>query len=130
MRDELRDALRGDPGVSALVARRVTWTRRAPTDRLPAVVLRLISGVSSYGVRGRVALTPYRVQVDCLGGSERAARTLAAAVSTALDALKTAPLQAFLLDERDDDFSQADGPDPSGASEIFRTIIDVRVWSS
>jgi len=130
MEEALMLALRADAALAALVGGRIDWGARPQADAVPAVTLHLVDSPKSHTMRGRETLTQSRVQIDCFGGDYFEAKFVARAVSAAIDALKAEPLRCFLLDERDDDFTLADGPDASGASEIHRTIIDVRVWFS
>ena len=130
MEEALRAALLADAGVAALVGRRVSWGARPQSSLLPAVILHNVSSPMTHTLRGRVGMTGHLVQIDCWGGSYAQAKALARAVTAALDALKAEPLQAFPESARDDDFTQGDGPDPSGASDFYRTSIDARVWHS
>jgi hypothetical protein len=128
--EALREALLADAGVSAIVAGRVSWGARPQASALPAIILHVVSAPMDHTHRGRTELVGHLVQIDCWGGAYLAAKTLARAVLAALDGMKTPPLQAFPLDVRDDDFTQGDGPDASGASDFYRTSIDARIWHS
>lgn len=130
MEEALQAALLADAGVAAIVGTRVSWGARPQASCLPAVILHVVSAPMEHTYRGRVGLVAHLIQIDCWGGSYLAAKTLARAVMAALDGMKTAPLQAIPLDVRDDDFTQGDGPDASGASDFYRTSIDARIWHS
>ena len=89
-----------------------------------------LDGGYSYTQAGRVATITPLVQIDCWAASYDGATRLAAAVKAAIDTLTAAPWQGvFLIDERADD-EAGDGPGVGGATDFYRTSLDVRVtWS-
>lgn len=130
MEEELRAALLANAGVAAIIAARASWGGRPQTSQVPALILHVIASPQQHTYRGRNERVERVVQIDCWGGTYLEAKGLARAVLACLDGLKAWPLKVFPLDVRDDDFTQAEGPDASGASDLYRTSIDARVWHS
>lgn len=87
--EAITDRLAADAGVSGFVATRV-WQLKLPQNpALPAVLVQLISEPQDTHLRGTLAQTVSRVQVDCYGrdtGTDpyEAVSNVAAAVNAAL----------------------------------------------
>ena len=90
---------------------------------LPAVRLQIVSKVPIYSYAGRIGLTPYRVQIDCLGPRYGDAKMVARAVEAVVAGLTRPAWDAcFLEAERDDDDTDAAG------NPVHRTFLDFRIW--
>lgn len=72
--------------VTALVGDRISVNPRAQGDQLPAIVLRVVSTVPNFHLRGDANLDEVRVQVDNFAATNTAAASLSDAVRTALSA--------------------------------------------
>lgn len=127
MEEALRAFLLAGAGVAALIDDRATWGLRAQGQPMPAIGLQGVSRGRSYTMRGPSGLTDHLVQIDCWASSYRDAKALERAVVARLDEAKTAPLQAFVEDVRED-FEAVEAPASSGATGLYRSSLDVRVW--
>lgn len=127
MEKDLRDFLLAGAGVAAIIADRATWGLRAQGEPMPALGLHGISARRGYTMAGPSGLTGHLVQIDCWANTYRDAKALERAVVARLDEAKAAPLQAFVEDIREDS-EAAEAPAPSGATGLFRSSLDVRVW--
>lgn len=128
MEEQLRAFLLANVALTALVGSRITWAARPQATALPALALHLISGPRDYHMKGRTNLIGYLVQVDCWAGSYGAAKAVGRAAEAALASLTTAPFQAAFIENERASFEEGEGPDASGASDFYRTSLDVRVW--
>lgn len=131
MEEDFRTFLLGGSALVGEVGPRVSWGERNRGEGLSAIVLHLISAPRTYTMQGRVRLVGRLVQVDCLAKSFAAAKVLARQVIARLDALgdPSAPIQNAFLEAERDDSEAVDGPERGAADTIFRTSLDVRVWS-
>ena len=121
MEEALRAALLASGGLAALVGTRIDWGLRAGI--LPAVRLQIVSKVPINSYAGRIGLTPYRVQIDCLGPRYGDAKMVARAVEAVVAGLTRPAWDAcFLEAERDDDDTDAAG------NPVHRTFLDFRIW--
>lgn len=128
MEQDLINQLLAQPALTAVVGQEITFDVRNPAAGLPALVLHKISGVPDYTTQGQSGLTPYRVQFDALGVTVVEALAVQRAVLLAIGQL-AAPFAGigFVLDQHAD-FSRDPAPDASGATDLFRQALDVRLW--
>lgn len=121
MEEAFRAALHADAGVKAVAGDRLDWGLRPP--QLPAGRMQVVSEVPFYTAQGRDGLTPYRVQIDCMGLTYGDAKRLARAIVAAVGRLGRPAFDAcFIFESRDDHDEDASG------RVVFRTSLDVRVW--
>lgn len=126
MEEALRAFLLANAGVSALVGTRVDWAKRPQASALPAVILHQISAPRTYTMQGRDRLIGYLVQIDVWAASFKASKDTARAVATALDLTPSDPLRAFFIQDERSDVD----PGEAGSTDIYRTSLDVRVWTT
>lgn len=128
---DLVQALLANAGLSELVGERITWAKRPEDEALPAIVLHSISSRQGYTTQRQDSLRGALVQMDCVAGDEVTAWALRAALTEALDTLRTAPFQGALIQNlRDAPFQPAHALPASGAADIHQSSLDVRVWHS
>lgn len=131
MEKDLIDLLLANAPLVSLVGDRVTPVARTQGDPLPAVVTMRISGAPEYADDGEVGIQNARMQIDCWGESYESAKDLAAAVTTALSAVRdivqgaTTFIYIILDDVRD---SRESGF--NNAEYLFRTSLDFIVWTN
>lgn len=110
--------LAGAAPVSVLVAARIFPMRRPQRDMtLPAIVYQRVGSSPDYTLAGDSGLDAVRIQVSCWASTYAGAKSLAAAVRTAVTG--SASLSAITeleLDDQDD------------ATEEYRVILDFRIW--
>lgn len=82
----VRGLLNAAAPVTALVSDRISPVPRAQGETLPAVVLRVVSTVPTWHLRGDGNLDEVRVQVDSYAATATAAAALSDAVRAALGA--------------------------------------------
>ena len=111
----LYDALRLNAPVAALVGTRIRAMRLKQGDTFPALVYSRISTAAENDLDGHAGLDNCRFQVDCYSEGFTEARTLAAAVKTAMNA--AGHLQAGDRDIYDDDLS------------LHRVTLDFSIWT-
>jgi hypothetical protein len=129
MKTELRALLKANAGLFAEVGNRIEWDMRPHGQTLPALALHLISGPRDYTMRGRVGLTPFRVQMDVWAANRTDREDARNALVAALDNFPSGDLKALFIDNEGSDGEPADGPDSTGSSNLFRARLDVIVWA-
>lgn len=129
MEKDLIAQLLANAALAALVGVRISWGQRPQGEPLPGVVMNLVSAPRTYSYDGPVGTRASWVQIDSWGGSFGEAKSVAGAVEAAIHTLAAPFLGGFILNERDDSEAN-DGPEANGATTLFRTSLDVRVWRS
>lgn len=131
MKADLLALIRTDAGVATVAGARVWWAERPQGSALPAAILHVISGGDDYHLRGRIALTETRVQVDCWGDRYLAVDALARAVrerlSGYLGTVGTTRFAGIFLDGDRDMTDQAGAADAGGGKampRLFRVSLD------
>jgi len=71
MEEQLRALLRSHAPLTALVGPKVFWDERPQRQRLPAVVMTLISDGSEHSIDGPDNLSTARVQIDCWSKTQK-----------------------------------------------------------
>lgn len=111
--------------LTAVIAQRLTWKRRAQGGALPVIVLHLVDGVPDYHSAGPSGLVESRVQADCYGKTYAEAD----AAATALKGVTTGARfvqggvrfdAIFVADERDDTFDEA-------GTALYRVSVDLMI---
>lgn len=124
MEEALTAALMADASVAALIDERLAWSLRPQGKGLPALVLHQISGPRGYHMAGEDAVSPYRVQADCLADSAPGAKALARAVIALVSgATGLSGLDLIHVVGEFDDLER------TGDSTTFRTALDLEVWA-
>lgn len=130
MKAELRALLLTHAPLIAAVSRRVDWDVLPQAGALPAVALHQISGPRSYTMKGRVGLTPYRIQMVVWAGDRDSREVAYLALLGALDRSPTAPFQALFIDDDGTDSAAAPGPNAAGSARFFSQRLDVIAWTT
>lgn len=84
MEELIRSLLKGDAGVSALVAGRVNFGTRPQGQALPAIVLNTVSDIEGALIAAPDGLSRARIQVDCYAIDYGPAKLLSRAVKSVL----------------------------------------------
>lgn len=127
--EDLTELMLGDPGLRAVVSKRIYWRKRPVGTPLPAIVLSSPSRITRYTTLKREKLAGVRVQVDCRGVSEAEVNGVRDAVILFFDGLRGGPFQgAFIQDPTPGDVEATPGAQGKGSSDIHQTSLDVRVW--
>lgn len=134
MERDLRAALLAHAAIAEILdgPDRLAWGRVGQGVAMPYAALTTIAPGYDYSLAGLAATRQAIVQIDCYAATVAAVLALADAVERAAQDLVEPPFQfCELLARRGPDDGELDlGPDPTGAGEIFRTSIDVRVtWT-
>ena len=114
---EIQNVLTADVTVSALVVARVYPLLMPQGATLPAIVYSRVASVPHDDLELTQNHERVRVQLDCWASSYSGAKTLAAAVRTAM---QTTPVFGQLLMELDD-YDQDE--------KLFRVIQDYNIWN-
>lgn len=104
-----------DTGVHAICADRIRPLKLAQTETLPAVTIQRVTADFGGSLGGDTSnCTRVYVQIDCWASSYGSAKSLAAAVRTAMQSLTAIPIDStdFYEDETD----------------IYRVSLDFYVW--
>lgn len=125
MEEALSAFLLASAGLSALVGTRVDWSRRPQAGALPSIILHQISAPRTYTMTGRDALMGQLVQIDCWGVSFKSAKDTARAVAAVLETPPPPEIRAFFIENERTDLD----PGESGSIDLYRTSLDVRVWT-
>lgn len=134
MERDLRAALLAHTSIAEILdgPDRLAWGRVGQGVGMPYATLTMVSPGYDYSLGGLAATRQPIVQVDCFAATVAGVLALADAVERAAQDLVDPPFQFVeLLARRGPDDGELDlGPDPTGAGEIYRTSIDVRVtWT-
>lgn len=129
MKEALRAVLVADPGIAALVDKRVAWGARPRASSLPSICLHQISGVRQYAMTAPSRLVSSRVQVDCWGLSQADVTAVARAVNAAIGGLRQTvegvEMQGVFL-ESEQDMTDEGGAAP--AELLHRVSMDFMIW--
>ena len=87
--EALRDRLKADATVTAIVGTRIDWDVRPQATAYPALVLETITGLNPRHMKG-FSLTSDRVQFSCFANTKKEAVALRTAVLAAIEAPATA----------------------------------------
>lgn len=114
--------------LTQLVGDKITWRVRDQGKGLPALVLTLVSGPRTYTLQKRDGLIGRLIQFDGWAETAEDAEALELAIVAFADTLTAEPFGGgFVESSRDgDDLDEA--PQPSGATDFYRTSIDARIW--
>lgn len=77
MQDVLANLLKRDAVLLDLVGSRIDWDEAPQGQKLPSIVMFVISGVVDYAMAGATGYVVTRVQFDCRGKSAKEARAVA-----------------------------------------------------
>lgn len=89
-------------GIVDLPPARVNWGSHPQGEQLPSMVMRLISDVEGYHMKGADGLSAARVQIDCYATTYGSAKQLANAVRDSLSGHRGGRFQGiFLVAARD-----------------------------
>jgi len=132
MYQALRSRLLTGDGMAALVSNRVDWDLRPAGKPLPAITLQVITDPDEQTYEGPQVLRSTLVQMD-IWAIDRA--TTVAIKKTALPAILPAVRmdgirfeQSFVNDSQDT--TETATVSSIGTSTVFRTRVDLRVWSA
>lgn len=110
-------SLGGDSTLTALVGSRIYPLSRPQGDPLPAIVYQRIATTPLNSINGFSRLDAVRIQFSCYAKTLLAAKELAEALRSAMDA--DTALKAICVMEMDD---QDEG------TRNFRTVVDFHIW--
>jgi len=125
---DLKGALRARLAVGAAAASvgaRIYWTQRIQGEPLPAIVMQVISDPRPQHLKGFDQLRETRVQIDCLGPSDKIATDLAEAV---IADLVPAAITAGIRFNRAYVDAVRDLGEQTDTAFIHRASVDLRVW--
>lgn len=129
MKEALRSHLVANPGIAALVDKRIAWGARPRASALPSIALHQISGVRQYAMTAPSGLVAARVQIDCWGFSQAEVTAVARAVNAAIGGMrqtvKGVQFQGVFL-ESEQDMTDDTGGMP--AELLHRVSQDWIVW--
>lgn len=112
---------------SKVGADQITWVRAAQNSPRPYVVLQTISSVPDVTHSGPSGLVPARIQVDCYGDTYAATKTVARAVTGALNGFRgtkgSIAFDGIFKDAERDGFE-----DEASPSKLYRVSMDFIVW--
>lgn len=126
--EDLRNALLGSAGLSALVARRIHWDLPPQGAALPNLVLTLVASPGEYVYGGRAGLTGHRVQADAYGATKADVKAVARAFRDAIETLPPPFKGGFLITENSGLDAGAGRAVDQAADPLHRASLDVRVW--
>lgn len=125
MESALRQRLKDDAGVAAIVGTRIDWIERPQRSAFPAVVLQIVSAPRPQHMAGVQSFRQSRVQFDCFATTAKEAAELCEAVIAAILPAATVSatqfLRGFINDVRDL------GEDTDGGF-VHRRSIDAYIW--
>lgn len=84
MEEDFLALLRGDAGLTSLVADRINFGEHPQGEAFPAIVLNTISDIEDHHMNGSGGLFSGRVQLDCYGVSYGAAKIVSRAARAVL----------------------------------------------
>lgn len=128
MEEALVQQLLANSALTNLVGQRITWSLRDQGSALPAIVLVLVYDPPEYLMDARGGFTETVLQMDCWGRTYGEAKTVARALDAALAGL-TDPFRRAFIDAFSDDAFRDDAPVSGGGSTLYRTSLDVRLWT-
>lgn len=127
MQETLRDILRTDSAVLALVGDRIDWLVSPQGGAMPRIVLRVIDDAEGLTYGATDGLSAGRVQVDCYAATYSAAVALARAVRARLASYSGRGFKGVFHDGWRD--GREDGQDE--AERPFFVSLDFRtMWST
>lgn len=130
MKQALRAHLLADPGIAALVDRRIAWAARPREAQLPSIALHRIDGVRDYTMAAPSGLVTARVQVDCWAATNKEASAISDAVRGALSGLRDTvggvDFQGVFLELEIDYSEESAAPDEL----LHRVSSDYLIWHS
>jgi len=123
MQEDLRGLLLAQPAIAALCGVRIYWGKRPQGGALPAIVLHVVSNVSSYAFSGTIGLDITRVQANIFGESyadvEGVTRALKTSISGVRAAYGATVFEGIFFDGRRD--RPIAGVSDAGASFLIST---------
>jgi hypothetical protein len=125
--------LLANPGLAAQVGLRIDWLQRPQGNTMPALTLQIVGGGYEYIMDGREGLVAQRVQMDAWAPTYASMKATFRALVLALDGLpNTGPFKGAFIQSQFEtvDVLEAPRPQLNGATDIYRTSIDVIVWHS
>lgn len=128
MKADLTNYLLADAGLTARVGNRIKWELRPQGSILPALGLTMVSAPRAYTMKSRDRLTGYLVQMDVWAGTLATREAATEALILALDDMEGSALKAAFIENQRDSTEVGQGPDAAGASNFYRSSLDVRVW--
>jgi len=114
--------------LKSLVDRRISWRLRVQGEGLPALVLTLVSSPEGYTMRQRMGFTGHLIQFDAWAENGEDADALETVIRAFADTLTAAPFAGAFIENARDGLADDEAPQPTGATELSRTSIDVRIW--
>lgn len=125
MEEDLIAHMLADAGLAGVA---LHWNKRPQGGPLPAIVLRVVSGVPNYHTAGPSGLVETRLQLDCYAAGYLAAKTAARSAVASITGKRFAQGNTkfsggFINGERDD-FSAPTG----GAEKTDRVMLDINLW--
>lgn len=125
MEEDLIAHMLADAGLAGVS---VNWNVRPQGDPLPAIVMRVVSGVPNYHTAGASGLVETRLQLDCYGKTYLAAKSAARSAVASITGKRFAQGNTkfsggFVNGERDDFSAPADG-----AEKQHRVMLDINLW--
>jgi hypothetical protein len=130
MEEVLIALLLGDAALGGLVAKRINWLKRPQAAALPAIVLQNISAMRGYTLAGADGLTGYLVQIDAWASSFTSLKAVERALKALLSGAHDGQISAVFIENQRETVEPADGPTAGGATDLYRTSLDCRVWFS
>lgn len=131
MREAFRARLVADPAVAAIVGDRVYWSERPQGSPFPAIVLQVISDGRPQHMKGRQAMRPTRIQVDCMATDsevESGEAIRAKLVEAAIAAVEPEAVIDDVTFRRSFVDAVRDADERTETENIKRTAIDVIAW--
>lgn len=132
MYQALRSRLLTGDGMAALVSNRVDWDERPQGKPLPAITLQVVTDPDEQTYEGPQILRSTLVQMD-IWAIDRATTVAIkkAALPAILPAIRMDAIrfeQSFVSDSQDT--TETATVSSIGTSTVFRTRVDLRVWSA
>lgn len=121
----LRQRLKDDTAVKAIVGTRINWTERPQREAFPAVVLQIIADDRSQHMKGNNGYRATRVQADCYGTKRDTVAQLREAVIAALLPEATVSPVSF---RRGFVNTVIDRSQNTETGFVHRDLIDLTIW--
>lgn len=121
----LRDRLKADAEIAAIVGPRVYRLERPQGEPLPALVIAQVSPGRTYTHDGAAGVSGPRVQFDCYSATRGEARALADAVIAEMEGPATTGGVSFVMAFLEED---RDLGEQTGTTFTHRQSLDFFVW--